>query len=125
MPETLTYLHLYTDSKGVTHFRDEKFEFHTMNQPGTMPDFSSHDLAGVQGASLVRLKKGVVEDWHTAPRTQFAVVVQGIVQLTASDGEVRKLTTGMMALLDDTTGKGHKTEALGDQDHIALMIPVQ
>ena len=47
------------------------------------------------------------------------------MQLTASDGEVRKLTTGMMALLDDTTGKGHKTEALGDQDHIALMIPVQ
>ena len=102
MPETLSYLHLYTDADGMTHFRDERFEFHS-----------------------VRLKQGVVEDWHNAPRTQFAIVVQGEVELTAGDGEVRRLTTGMVALLDDTKGKGHKTAALGAEDHIALMIPVK
>lgn len=124
MPVTLPYIHLYTDPGGMTHFRDEIFEFHAVNQPGSPADMSYHELAGAGSATLVRLKKGVVEDWHTAPRTQFAVVVQGVVQLTAGDGEVRRLTTGMMALLDDTTGKGHITAALGDEDHIALMIPV-
>ena len=125
MPETLSYLHLYTDADGMTHFRDERFEFHSVNEAGSPPAMSYHELAGAQSASLVKLKKGVVEDWHNAPRTQFAIVVQGEVELTAGDGEVRRLTAGMVALLDDTKGKGHKTAALGAEDHIALMIPVK
>jgi len=125
MPDTLTYLHLYTDPDGMTHFRDEKFEFHIVNQDDSLPGLSFHDLEGANSASLVKLQKGVVEDWHTAPRKQFAVVIQGVVELTAGDGEVRRLTVGQVALLDDTSGKGHKTVALGDQDHIALMIPVK
>ena len=52
-------------------------------------------------------------------------MIQGVVELTAGDGEVRRLTVGQAALLDDTTGKGHKTAALGEKDHIALMIPVK
>lgn len=124
-PATLSYVHLYTDAGGMTHFRDEKFEFHTVNRDGNLPGFTFHDLTGTQGASLVKLKNGIVEDWHNAPRTQFAVVIQGEVQVTASDGEARRLVVGDIALLDDTSGKGHKTEALGSQDHIALMIPIK
>jgi len=123
-PETLSYVHLYTDPGGMTHFRDEKFKFHTKHRNDSLTGFTYHDIAGARGASLVKLKKGVVEDWHNAPRTQFAVVIQGEVEITAGDGEVRRLEPGEIALLDDTTGKGHKTAATGDQDHIALMIPV-
>ena len=71
------------------------------------------------------MTKGVVEDWHNAPRTQFAVVIQGEVELTAGDGEMRRLSPGDIALLDDAAGKGHKTAAVGTVDHIALMIPVK
>lgn len=124
-PETLGYVHLYTDPGGMTHFRDEKFKFHTKTGRDPHAGFTYHDIAGAQGASLVKLKKGVVEDWHNAPRTQFAVVIQGEVEITAGDGEVRRLKPGEIALLDDTSGKGHKTAATGNQDHIALMIPVK
>ena len=123
--EKLTYLHLYTDPDGMTHFRDERFEFHSVNETNSPTSMTYHELAGVQGATLVRMTNGVVEDWHNAPRTQFAIVIQGEVELTAGDGEVRRLSAGDIALLDDTTGKGHKTASVGVKDHIALMIPVK
>lgn len=121
----LTFLHLYTDPDGMTHFRDENFEFHSVNETDSPASMSFHELTGTQSASLVKMKKGVVEDWHNAPRTQFAIVVQGEVELTAGDGEVRRLSPGDIALLDDTSGKGHKTAAIGTVDHVALMIPVK
>ena len=123
--ENLTYLHLYTDPDGMTHFRNESFAFHSVNEANSPTSMSYHELAGGQSASLVKMTKGTVEDWHNAPRTQFAVVVQGEVELTAGDGEVRRLSPGDIALLDDTSGKGHKTASVGTEDHIALMIPVK
>lgn len=123
--ETLTYVHLYTDAKGMTHFRDERYEFHSVNAANSPASMSYHELAGVQSASLVEMKKGEVEDWHNAPRTQFAIVIQGEVEVTAGDGEVRRLSPGNIALLDDTAGKGHKTASVGVVDHIALMIPIK
>ena len=125
MTENLTYLHLYTDPDGMTHFREESIEFNQVDEPGARPSLSYHEITGAKSASLVKLKKGAVEDWHTAPRKQFSIVVQGIVELTAGDGEVRRLTPGSVTLLADTTGKGHITAAVGDQDHIALMIPIE
>ena len=124
MAEPLTYLHLYTDADGMTHFRVEKFDFSVLDEPGARPSLSYHEIMGSSKASLVKLNRGAVEDWHTAPRKQFAVVIQGEVELTAGDGEVRRLTPGSIALLADTSGKGHITKAIGAADHIALMIPV-
>jgi hypothetical protein len=36
------------------------------------------------------------------------------VEVTASDGETRRIGQGELLLLEDTTGKGHSTRALGD-----------
>ncbi len=44
--------------------------------------------------------------------------------MTAGDGEVRRFGPGRIILMDDLTGKGHITRAVGDVDHIALTIPV-
>jgi hypothetical protein len=40
---------------------------------------------------LLRLKPGAVEDWHNAPRPWYPVVVQGMSEVTISDGEKRRL----------------------------------
>lgn len=124
MTDTLTYTHLYTDAEGESHFQKKKFEFHSADNNiwGNLIKFIN--LEGVKGAGLVKLEKGAVEDWHTAPRRQFAFVVQGTVDVTASDGEVLRLTPGSILLIDDTTGKGHITKDVGDEEHIALMLPL-
>lgn len=124
MTDTLTYTHLYTDAEGESHFQEKQFEFHPLDDASWGESLTFKKLQGVKGASLAKLKKGAEEDWHTAPRKQFIIVIQGAVEITASDGKIVRLVPGSVMLVDDTTGKGHTTKDVGDEEHIALMLPL-
>jgi hypothetical protein len=116
----LTYVHVYADAAGASHFREERFDF----SPGRDKDSSIHALEAKGGATLLRLKAGAFEDWHNAPRAWFLIVLQGASEVTTSDGQVRHFGPGSVVLLDDTTGTGHQTRAVGKVDHIAAVIPI-
>jgi quercetin dioxygenase-like cupin family protein len=116
----LTYVHVYADAAGASHFREEHFAF----VRGRDQQSSIHVLEAKGGATLLRLKAGTVEDWHNAPQAWFLIVLQGASEVTTSDGQVRHFGPGSVVLLDDTTGKGHQTRALGKIDHIAAVIPM-
>jgi quercetin dioxygenase-like cupin family protein len=117
---TIKYVHVYADSAGVSHFREEHLDF----APGRTEETSIHALEAKGRTTLLRLRVGAVEDWHNAPRAWFLIVLQGASEVTTSDGEVRKFGPGSLVLLDDTTGKGHRTRALGHIDHVAAVIPI-
>lgn len=117
---TLTYTHLYTDSNGVTHFKEGKLGFEASRPGGPL----RHALMDKTGAAFLWLKAGQKEDWHVAPQRWLLVSVQGTSEVTASDGQVRRFPPGSIVLMDDTTGKGHITHAVGRTDHIALVVPV-
>ncbi|MGB6451180.1 MAG: hypothetical protein WBE92_10550 [Steroidobacteraceae bacterium] len=129
-PHVLHYVHLYSDANGVSHFRDETLALHA-NGPAagdaralSAPEaLISYQLSDAAGATLLLLKRGAKEDWHRAPRRMYLIVVQGMSEVTASDGKVRRFGLGTVLLMDDTTGKGHITRAVGKVDHIALTIP--
>src|SRR5271168_785172 len=116
----LTYVHVYADAAGASHFREEHFDF----ARGRDNESSIHVLEAKGGATLLRLKAGAVEDWHNAPQAWFLIVLQGASEVTTSDGQVRHFGPGSVVLLDDTTGKGHQTRAVGKIDHIAAVIPI-
>ncbi len=129
-PHTLHYVHLYSDAEGVSHFRDEELALHSSGPAAgdsralSAPEaLISYQLSDAPGATLLLLKRGATEDWHRAPRRMYLIVVQGMSEVTASDGEVRRFGLGTLLLMDDTTGKGHITRAVGRVDHIALTIP--
>lgn len=116
----LSYVHLYVDANGDSHFREERFDFRSTRAGGPL----MHALSTGPGAMLLRLKPGAFEDWHNAPKPWYLIVVQGMSEVTASDGEVRRFGPGSVVLMDDATGKGHRTRAVGQIDHIAAVIPV-
>lgn len=120
----LTFQHLYTDADGETHFAEKDFAFEYRQDIEGRGGITVSELRGVTGAAIYRLKQGTVEDWHTAPRKQFGFVIQGQADITASDGQVLRLAPGSIILIDDTTGKGHITAGVGDEDHVVLMVPV-
>lgn len=121
---SLPFVHLYTDAKGNTHFRDEQLTFKATMSGGTEQALASYELPHAQGATLLSLKRGATEDWHRAPRRMYLIPVQGTSEVTVGDGEVRRFGPGTILLMDDTTGKGHITKVVGDTDHVALTIPV-
>jgi quercetin dioxygenase-like cupin family protein len=122
--QMLGFTHLYSDANGVSHFRAETLEFTSLSGPNVPRALSAYALQGAQGATFLRLAQGAVEDWHAAPRTQFLIIVQGESEVTAGDGQTRRFKPGDVVLMDDTRGKGHRTAAVGPQDHVALAIPV-
>jgi len=120
----LTYTHLYSDANGVSHFKAEQLDFKPLPGATASQSLTMHALAGAQGATFLRLAKGAVEDWHVAPRTQFLIGVQGESEVTTGDGKTLHVKPGDIVLMDDTKGKGHKTAAVGAEDHVAMVVPV-
>ncbi len=122
-PRATRYVRIYSDSAGVSHFKDEQLAF-APNADGRTGGPMIHPLAGAQGAVFLRLKSGAQEDWHKAPRRLYLIAVQGLSEVTASDGEVRRFAPGSILLMDDTDGKGHQTRAIGPEDHVAVLISI-
>jgi hypothetical protein len=59
---------------------------------------------------------------HPAPAIQWVIIVRGTVEVRASNGTVRRFGPGTVVHLEDTTGAGHATRVLPDEDWIALVV---
>lgn len=63
-------------------------------------------------------------DWHPAPRRQYIVNLDAAVEITASDGEKRVIGAGEVILVEDTSGKGHLSKAVGAKIRHSIFIPI-
>lgn len=61
-------------------------------------------------------------DWHTAPRKQFAINMTGELEVETTDGSRRRISSDLV-YLEDLTGKGHVTRALGPITNVFLHVP--
>jgi quercetin dioxygenase-like cupin family protein len=50
------------------------------------------------------------------------VVLEGGLEVTSSQGEVRQLTAGSMILVEDLPGAGHKTRTVGDDPCVFVAV---
>lgn len=120
----LTFVRLYTTPDGNSHFADETIELKPLGTGGIEGQLAASRIGDVKGAMFLALKAGATEPYHIAPRRQFMICLRGIVEVTAGDGEKRRASPGQFILLEDTSGKGHITHAVGTEDHVALAFPI-
>jgi quercetin dioxygenase-like cupin family protein len=120
----LTYWRLYTSADGNSHWAEEELPLATSGAAGPEGRLAMNRLGDIQGAIVAALPAGATEDWHVAPRRQFMFCLRGIVEVTAGDGQKKRVLPGQFVLLEDLTGKGHVTHSAGAEDHVALAIPV-
>ncbi len=76
----------------------------------------THMTAGVYGGAAR------APAWHNAPRKQFAINMTGELEVELTDGTRRKVGSDLV-FLEDTTGKGHVTRALGPITNVFLHVP--
>ncbi len=98
---------LYTDKDGESHFEDAQVEFTEATRSGRL----SARLPAT-GIIFREVPPDYDLDWHPAPRRQYIINLDAGVQLTASDGETRRIGAGEVILVEDTWGKGHLSKAL-------------
>jgi hypothetical protein len=73
-------------------------------------------------ASVYRGSGATAPDWHTAPRKQFAINMTGELEVEVTDGTRRRIGSDLV-YLEDLTGKGHVTRALGPITNVFLHVP--
>ena len=64
----------------------------------------------------------VEQDWHPAPQRQFVFILSGQLQITYPDGSKKVFGAGEARLMDNITGKGHQTIAIGGEPCLTATV---
>ena len=110
---------LYTDAAGESHFRDIEVDWVEATATGKL----SQRLPAT-GIMLRETTADFEDSWHRAPRRQYVISLAGGVEITVSDGEARQIGPGEIVLVEDTTGKGHKTKSSGATPRYTIFAPI-
>ena len=116
----LQYSVLSPDSHDLTHFGDE----YLLWQSGGNPQTLVTPFLDAEKIGFLRMPQGYRSDWHPAPRKQFVMVLKGVMEVEAGDGNRREFVAGAVLLVTDTQGRGHRTNVLGNQAVFLVWVPV-
>jgi quercetin dioxygenase-like cupin family protein len=103
---------LYTGADGQTHIEELDFASH--------PELTQ--LLATKGVVFRTTEPGRFSDWHTAPRRQFVITLEGEVEIGLADGSVHRFGPGHVNLAEDLTGKGHTTRVVGNKPRVTATI---
>ncbi|HEY1022979.1 MAG TPA: hypothetical protein VGE06_11735 [Flavisolibacter sp.] len=98
---------VYSDSKGESHFAEIEIELKDAGNIGKLSD-----PLPATGVVFREVEPTYDYPFHTAPQKQFIILLDGEIEIETSLGEKRVFGAGEVLLLEDTTGKGHKTRNL-------------
>jgi hypothetical protein len=115
----MRYVRIFSDPEGRSHFEDvEVAAPATSALTGTLLS----ETIPVRGLVFRHVSGSAPAVPHVAPRRQFVVHLEGEVEVEVSDGEIRRFGPGSVVLVEDTSGHGHITRALGNADRVTLFI---
>ena len=95
---------LFSDSNGDSQFGEMQVELKDAGMIGRL----SEEIPA-KGIILREVDKDYDWTFHNAPQRQFLILLDGEIEIETSLGEKRIFKDGDILLLEDTTGKGHRT----------------
>jgi hypothetical protein len=104
---------LYTGPDGRSHIQKVEAKF---------AENEISKMMAITGAELHRSKPGRSHDFHVGPQRQYIVNLSGSVELEVAGGEKVDLSPGDIEVIEDTTGQGHITRTLGNEDRVSLWL---
>ena len=106
----------FTGPDGMTHAEEIEAKFPAGG--------GVYDLLSNSGAQIRRTPPGRENGYHTASRRQYVITLSGHAELVLSGGQTIQVGPGSIELAEDLTGKGHITRTVGNEDRVAILIPV-
>ncbi|WP_312992783.1 hypothetical protein [Chryseobacterium flavum] len=108
---------IFSDERGETHF--ENIEIPLVDQ-GDIGFLS--ETFEVKKLQFRKVPADYDFDFHCAPQKQYIALLDGGVEIETSQGDKREFQTGEILLVEDVTGKGHKTKNLVKKERTSLFI---
>lgn len=106
---------LYTGDDGQSHIEELDL--------ASSPDLTV--LHSAKGVVFRQTEPGSFSDWHNAPRRQYVITLQGEVEIGLGDGTVHRFGPGHANYVEDLTGQGHTTRAVGDVPRITATVQLE
>lgn len=108
---------IYADAEGESHFEDVEI---SLSDAGEIGRLSQRFPA--TGIIFRENDPDYDYDWHTAPRRQYIILLDGEIEIQVSDGETRRFRGGDVLLVEDTTGRGHRTRITNGQPRRSIFV---
>lgn len=110
---------LYTDNNGDSLFEMHDLPLYDRGEIGRLSERMSAD------AVIFRETGGDYNyDFHNAPERQFIIMLDGVTEIETSLGERRQFSAGDILLVEDTTGKGHRSRSVDGQPRRSVFVPL-
>ncbi len=108
-----TYVRLFADQAGESHFEDVHIELAPADFAPPAPPLYLSSAFPADRFVFLAAPEAWFGEWHPAPRRQLFTFLTGEIGVEASDGECRRFMPGACLLMEDTAGKGHATRNVG------------
>lgn len=118
----MTFIRCYADAAGESHFEDVTVTFDPFDLVPPGPPLHLSPMMAATGMAFVRFPAGRIGDWRPSLRRQVFIFLAGELEGETSDGDRRRYGPGSVVLVEDTTGKGHRSWVVGDDDALAAVV---
>lgn len=108
---------IYADEAGESHFEDICIPLLDKGKIGF--------LSEPQQAGTVIFRKVIEQydyDFHNAPARQYIALMDGVIEIETSDGEIRTFSPGEVLLVEDVRGKGHRSRNIREAVRSSVFI---
>jgi hypothetical protein len=112
-----TITRIFSDANGDSHFESRSIP---LKDGGTIGMLSE----GLPVKEII-FREVLPEydyDFHNAPQRQYIILLDGGIEIETSLGEKRQFQSGEVLLVEDTTGKGHRTKNLQPVKRTSVFI---
>lgn len=108
---------VYTDKNGDSQFEDLEIPLHSSGDIGQLSD-----ALAAKSVIFREVEPGYDWNYHNAPERQYIVLLDGEIEIETSLSEKRTFKGGDVLLMEDVTGKGHKTKNLQHTKRKSIFI---
>ncbi len=108
---------IYTGADNESHFEEIEIDLKDLGMIGR--------ISALEPASgiVFRETEGDYDfEFHNAPRRQYVINLDAAVELETGDGTKRVLGPGEVLLAEDTTGRGHRSRAVGGRPRRSIFV---
>ena len=124
MSTSITYVRLFADDEGNSHLEQNlTLQLEASNFVPPAPPIHLSPLKPATAYAFLSVPMGYFGDWHPSPKRQWVFFISGQMEFEVSDGTRYLGVPGSTVLLEDTTGRGHRSRVIGAQ--AAVMAAVQ
>ncbi len=111
---------VYAGEDGHSHFEDVEIPLNDAGEIGMLSE-----AVPVREIIFRENAPTYDYDWHHAPRRQYIALLDGEIEIEVSDGETRRFRGGDVLLMEDTSGRGHRTRTIDGKSRRSIFVTLE